>query len=393
MRHFILQMNWGHMETRLGGESITSLVWCVGIIIATLLLKRPITLLLARIIAGVTNRFTDKQNGAKFRELIHQPLEQLIQTVLFYVAVNQLGILLNHFVFKSHEGKQAGFSIRISDVTDHIFLFLVILFSTSLLSRVLDFIYYVQTDKAIEEDNRERQQLLPLIKEIAKLLLWTIGVFWTLGSVFHVNIPALITGLGIGGVAIALAAKESVENFFAAFTILTDKPFRASDSIKLGSIEGVVERIGFRSTRLRSGDGSTFIIPNKKLVNENLENLTYRTATRIKVSIPIKYGISHIDLQQMIAELKQEIPKQNHVKKPVDIALDNFGENVFQLLLTYNIDFPLQQGISATNIKQNVAMVAYEIINKYMSTAIGTASATKEDISMADEDNAGEDLT
>lgn len=367
MISFLLQINWGNLETRIGGERANNLLWCLGIIIGTLLLKRPITMLLSKLISAVTNRFTDKDHGSKFRMLIHQPLEQLLQTILFYIAINQLGIILSRFVFEPYANKSNGIHLRIGDVTDHIFLFLIILFTILLLSRVVDFIYFVQQDKAEDEENRERQQLLPLLKEMAKLILWTIGLFWTLGAVFHVNIPALITGLGIGGIAIALAAKESVENLFAAFTILTDKPFHASDNIRLGTIEGVVERIGFRSTRLRSPDGSAFIIPNKKLVNENLENLTYRNTTRVKIPLNIKYGLSYKDLELVIDQLKSEIPKLANVKKPIDITLENFGENVFQLLITYHVDFPLGTGISAVTIKQSVAMLAYKIVSKYIS--------------------------
>lgn len=366
------------MQTRLGGEKVTSLMWCIGIVLGTLLLKRPLTKLLSRLITGITDRFTDKKHGKRFRDLTHQPLEQLLQIILFYVAVNQLGILLNHFVFERYASKNSGLHIRIGDVTDHIFLFLFILFTTLLLSRVIDFIYLVQQEKAADEENRERQQLLPLVKEIAKLLLWTIGLFWTLGTVFHVNIPALITGLGIGGVAIALAAKESVENLFAAFTILTDKPFHATDNIRLGSLEGVVERIGFRSTRLRSPDGSAFIIPNKKMVNENLENLTYRNTTRVKIPVSIKYGVSYTDLQKMVAELKAEIPKLNNIKKPVDITLESFGENVFQLLITYHLDFPIEPGVSSSDIKQSVAMLAYKVISGFTNVVPGESAVSIE---------------
>jgi MscS family membrane protein len=392
MMNLLLQINWSNLQTRIGGEQASNLLWCVGIVLGTLLLKRPLTKLLSRIITGITDRFTDKKHGKRFRDLTHHPLEQLLQTILFYIAVNQLSIILNQFVFERYANKNSGLHLRIGDVTDHIFLFLFILFTTLLLSRVIDFIYLVQQDKAAEEQNKERQQLLPLVKEIAKLLLWTIGLFWTLGTVFHVNIPALITGLGIGGVAIALAAKESVENLFAAFTILTDKPFHASDNIKLGSLEGVVERIGFRSTRLRSPDGSAFIIPNKKLVNENLENLTYRNKTRVKVPVSIKYGLSYADLQKIIAELKEKIAALDHINTPIQVTLESFGENVFQLLITYHMAYPLEPGQSSVEIKQEVAMLTYDVISAYTNeVAVEPAEAIDEKEENDEEEKSDED--
>src|SRR5690606_33570513 len=100
------------------------------------------------------------------------------QTFLFYIAVNQLSILLNHFALHRKVGKDDAIAIRIGDITDHIFLFCTILFTTLVLSRVIDFVYRIQQDKALEMGNRERQQLLPLVKEMVKLLLWSIGLFW-----------------------------------------------------------------------------------------------------------------------------------------------------------------------------------------------------------------------
>jgi MscS family membrane protein len=387
----ILAIDWSTLETRVGGERVTNILWCVGIILGTLLIKKRLTRAIARLIAAISNRFTDKSHSKMFCELVHRPLESLIQTILFYVAVNQLGILLNQFALHRYKGKSDALAIRIGDITDHIFLFCTILFSTLLLSRIIDFIYRIQQDNAIEEGNRERQQLLPLVKEMAKILLWVIGLFWVLGTVFHVNIPALITGLGIGGVAIALAAKESVENFFAAFTILTDKPFRAGDSIKLGGLEGTVERIGFRSTRLRNADGSAYIIPNKKLVNENLENLSFRDMRRIKLPVSIKYGISYTDMQKMLASIKQKITAIPEVVAPVEVTMDNFGENVFQVIISYHLSHPLSGNKTLNAVKHEVTLAAYDAISSFTNAVATPPAAGNEDDTAEADDTPTED--
>lgn len=374
----LLQFNWQEIEARIAGERLSSLAWCLGIIIVTLLLKKPAANLITRIIGTFVNRFTDSEDSKLFRTLTQRPLELLLQTIFFYVAVNQLNILLNKFVIHRYKEKidkltiikQDTLAVSFGDIVDHLFLFLVILFSIWFLSRIADFIYRLGYHKAIKEENKERQQLLPLLKEVAKLILWSMGLFWVLGSVFHVNIPALITGLGIGGVAIALAAKTSVENLFAAFTILTDKPFQTGDLIKISNLEGTVERIGFRSTRLRSGDGSQFIIPNQKIVTENLENLSRRDMRRIRLTVHIKHGLSYELLQKMNEELKTEIKRIPNVNDPVDILLESFEENVFQLVLSYHLSSPLPDGANLTAIKNEVSMKAYGIINKYTHAKI-----------------------
>jgi len=379
MLSLLMQISWERIELPIGNERLTNLLWCLGIILATLLLKKPLAMLLAWSCSVIANRFTEKQHGTLFSSLLRKPLELLLQTVLFYVALNQLNILLSRFVLQRYRGKDHLLSIRFGDVVDVVFLFFTILFTTLLLSRVVDFIYRIQHDKAQEEGNNERQQLLPLLKDMAKLVLWTIGLFWVLGSVFRVNIPALITGLGIGGVAIALAAKESVENLFAAFTILSDKPFQTGDLIRLGNYEGNVERIGFRSTRLRSADGSAYIIPNRKLVMENVENLSHRSIRRVKTTVNIKYGISPADLQKLAKELEQAIAAMPQVTKPAEALLSGFAENVFQLDVIYYLPVPLATGTALNRIKQEINLLTYSIVARYAYPELIATNPVAED--------------
>lgn len=364
----LLATNWNYFEYRIGGERVADFLWCAGIVLGTLLLKKPLARLLAYMSAGIAKRFSKGRHGATFQELTRKPLEMLLQTILFYVAINQLTMLLSRFVLHRYQGRHEDIAIRVSDVVDHVFLFLVILFTTLVISRVVDFIYHVQLEKAGDENNRDRQQLLPLMKEVTKLLVWVISAFWILGSVMHVNIPALITSLGIGGVAIALAAKESVENLFAAFTILTDKPFETGDTIRLGNLEGTIERIGFRSTRLRSADGSMFVIPNQKLVNESVENLTQRHTRRVRFVVNIKYGVNAQNLQHMIAELKQMLRTAPGIIEPAEVLLDSFNENAFQLVISYYLPHPLPDA-KFNDIKQAVNLKVFAIVSKYAGPA------------------------
>lgn len=387
----LLQISWKELETPLGGEKLHNLAWCLGIIIVTLLIKKPLANVLTRLISGFANRFADKNHSEKFRSLVQSPIESLLQTILFYVALNHLDILLEKFLVQRYKRASGELAIRLGDVIDHVFMLLAIIFTTLILSRIVDFIYHVQQEKAIADENNEREQLLPLLKEIVKLVLWSLGIFWLLGSVFHVNVPALITGLGIGGVAIALAAKESIENLFAAFTILTDKPFQTGDTIRLGSLEGSVERIGFRSTGLRNADGSLFIIPNKKLVNENVENLSNRTSRRVRIIVNIKYGIAHTAFRQMVSELKDMIQGSLHVVHPIEISIDNFGENVMQLTLNYHLPDPMHDGVSIASVKQEINLRTYEIISKYTDASNVSIDSSRSENKLDDENTAKSD--
>lgn len=363
MKTILLAIDWHFIDNRIGGERIANLLWCAGIILATFLLKKPLTKALTLITSKIAGRFNTEGRHRELEATIRKPLGSLLQTVLFYIAISQMGILLDHLVLHRYKG-EAKLEVTLSDVADHVFLLFTILFATQFVVRLLDFFFELSMEKAQQEKNRERQQLLPLMKEVTKMFVWTMSFFWILGSVFHVNIPALITGLGIGGVAIALAAKESVENFFAAFTLLSDKPFQTGDTIKMGDLEGVIESIGFRSTRLRNADGSVFVVPNKNLVSQTLENLTQRDVRRVRVPLNIRYRLAAGDLQKMIADMKEMIKKMAHVVNPIEVMVETFGENSFQVMVIYHLPFPLT-GTTLNAVKQEINLQLFEIVDRY----------------------------
>jgi len=396
MLTIFLQINLRYFEERIGNERVSNILWCAGIVVATLLLKRPLSLLIAKLSAGIANRFSDRKNGKMFQDLTAKPLELLLQTFLYYIAINQLSVILNQVIFHRHQSGGL-VEIRISDVVDKIFVLLLIVFFVLVISRIVDFIFHVLIQKAFATDDRDREQLFPLVKEVVKILIWVTGIFWVLGSVFSVNIPALITGLGIGGVAIALAAKESVENFFAAFTILTDKPFQTGDVIRLGNLEGEVERIGFRSTRLRNGDGALFIIPNKKLVNENLENLSKRDMRKVRLVFHLKYGISHSGLQQLLSAIQTSIQSLLPIQQPITLLTENFGETSFQLSVSYFLPEPLPDGLNAEVLKQQITLLVFQLIDNATAVPLSSipakpeATSTDKDVSPPQPDDAPPD--
>jgi MscS family membrane protein len=361
----LLEIDWSFFNREYFGERVSAYLSFAGIIIATLLLKKPLAALLTRVSARIAARYSYIRHKDTIGPMLFKPMERLLQIILYFVAINQFSNLLDSISLRHVLGKRGKMNITLEDATDHIFLFLFIIFLTQVISRFIDFIYYLRMGKAQLDKNHSRQQLLPLVKEMSKLLMWVLSIFWILGSVFHVNIPALITGLGIGGVAIALAGKETVENFFAAFTILSDRPFQVGDSIKLGDTEGVVERIGFRSTRLRNTDGSAFIIPNQSLVSQNLVNLSMRNTRGVKVAVPLRYGIEHKDLMQLVDEIKQALHKVSYVTGSVEVNIDSFEKETIQLIVNYHLPFPLPENINLASAKREINMKVYEIASAH----------------------------
>ncbi len=336
------------------------------IILLALLFKKPVAAFVARVGARLASRFSDGRHGPLFCTLLHKPLEWLISVVLFFIAFSFIERPLSRLAVLHRHPKPGEKSLFAWDLIEHLFSFAAIIVTTLLLSRVVDFIYSIQVARAHETEERERAQLLPLLKDVLKIVLWTMGFFWLLGVVFHVNIPALITGLGIGGVALALAAKESIENLLASFTILADKPFVVDDTVKLGALEGKVERIGFRSTRLRSADGSLLIVPNKKLIDENLENLSSRDLRKVKLTVPLKYRLPQAELELLMEDVRKQVEAASGVQGGVQVTIEAFGELTMLMQVVYHLPDQLPDSqILAEKNRINVAVYG-EIVERMM---------------------------
>ena len=371
----MLNIDYSFFDRVYMGEKLSNYFWFAGITIGTFLLKRPIARAVTRASSGLASRYSYIKHKETIGPMLLKPMERLLQIVLYFIAVNQLSNILDGVSVYNYSRKKGGAALNLGDVVDHVFLFLFIIFLTQVITRFIDFIYYLRMNKAQSERNLSRIQLLPLIKEVSKLAAWILSTFWILGSVFHVNIPALITGLGIGGVAIALAGKETVENFFASFTILSDKPFQTGDIIKVAEVEGTVERIGFRSTRIRNTDGSATIIPNQTLVSQNVTNLSLRETRGVKIVTNIKYGISHEALQQLILKIKDTLLHTPPVKDPVEVNIETLDKETFQLIINYHLPHPLPDNLNLAAVKREVSLKVFDIITSVatIGTPVGTS--------------------
>ena len=332
-------------------------------VVAAVLLKRPIAIIIARATSRIAIRFSEGKYRGLFRSLIRKPLEGLISIILLFFACNFIEGPLSRINILHWSRKSGSSVVTASDALAHLFALAGILYTTLLLSRILDFVYRAQTERAHHRMERERAQLLPLLKDVLKIVLWTMGFFWLLGVVFHVNIPALITGLGIGGVALALAAKESIENLLASFTILADKPFVVDDTVKLGALEGKVERIGFRSTRLRSSEGSLLIVPNKKLIDESLENLSGRDLRKVRVAVPLKYKLVKAELESLMDAVRQTVEKEVLVYGAVQVSVETFGELTMQILVIYHLPDDLPE-VQMQAMKNRVNVEVYGAVTE-----------------------------
>lgn len=354
-------------EQVIWGNTVQAYCLFTGIILLGLLLKRFVSKRLSQLLFRLFKKFAEEVKIDTFIALLLKPFEFFITLATLYLAVNQLKHPLEVVVF--HFNKQVNNAkvlqaFTLGELLDKTFLFLIILSFFWIILRIIDFIAHVFTYKAIKSENKADDQLVPFLKELFKFVIYFIGFFVLLGYVFEVNALSLITGLGIGGIAIALAAKETLENLIASFTIFIDKPFTVGDLVKVDGIEGTIEKVGFRSTVLRSTDKTTIIIPNRAMIDGVLENMTRRNYRRVKFNIGITYETDSEKIKNIIADINQFLEENVHTTDAA-VTFDSFADSALNIQILYlveNIEFN-----NYLKIKEEVNFKIIDIVHQHGS--------------------------
>ena len=157
----------------------------------------------------------------------------------------------------------------------------------------------------------------------------------------QLGIPAysVIAGLGVGGIAFALAAKDSLANLLGSLLIMFEKPFRVGHWIKVDDIEGIVESIGFRSTRIRTFYNSLVSIPSNHLDNSTVDNMAMRKLRAVRTVLHIRYETPADKVEHFVEAIKQLVGKDPHTfKKWYRIRFDDFGEYGLHILVNFLLD-------------------------------------------------------
>ena len=201
---------------------------------------------------------------------------------------------------------------------------------TYMASKLIDLLLGIwRTRAASPEDELFHKQLFPIIRKSLKVFVIIIAFLVTAQNL-GLNITGLIASLSIGGLAIGLAAQDTLANLFGAVAVFVDKPFRVGDRILLDNVDGVVETIGFRSTRVRNQDGHLVTIPNKTIGNATITNIAMRPNIRTLLNIGITYDASREKIQVAVNILNQ-IFREHPNTQDVWISFNKFGDFALNL--------------------------------------------------------------
>jgi len=171
------------------------------------------------------------------------------------------------------------------------------------LVRLVDVLIALLKPRIAESESRLDDQLLPVLSGALKtFILVIVGALILQNSGY--NISSLLAGLGLGGLAVALALQPTLANMFAAITLFVDRPFHVGDGVSVAGVAGSIESIGLRSTRIRTYEGTLVTIPNSAVVNAQIDNLQARPTRRTTFTIGVSYDTSSEKLRKAVAILR-----------------------------------------------------------------------------------------
>lgn len=294
-----------------------SIVIALGVVILTLLTRGIIVRLLMSLLKKITGK-TKTQFDDKLLIAFEKPLAMAYLILGFYTASTLIQ-----------------FSPELKLVLDRI--------TRSLVLYAIFWIAYGATDylevwlhRILEKRNaRVDDMLASFLKNGSKIVIIVLGSL-TIAQVWFDELAGVITGLGLGGLAFALAAKDTAANLFGSITIMIDRPFEIGDWIQTPTVEGTVEEMGFRSTRVRTFAQSLVTIPNSVMSNEPITNWSKMGKRRITYKLKLNYNTTPSQVEECVKRLRTMLKAHPEVHPQTIFAyFESFGENGLEILLYF----------------------------------------------------------
>lgn len=291
------------------------------IVFLFILLAKLIHYFVEYFLAGFFKKTKNRLDN-KILELVYLPLVFFIVILGFYIGLSYLSFPenVNHYVLNTLK------ALFILDAIYFIFKFLDIV--TVIFLRPI-----VKRTKSKLDD-----QIVPLLERFIKLIIAVLAIFVALENL-GVDMKSLLTGLGIGGIAMALAAKDTLANIFGSISVVTDQPFYIGDIIRFKDYEGVVTDLGIRSTRIRTFDTTEITIPNSEFSASTIENISKRKAVKKTMSFLLHPSNNHKKIEKAKKIIEGILKKESGILKEYYVALIGFDLFGYQIKVVYWVKY------------------------------------------------------
>lgn len=302
------------------GNRIQDWIVAALIIVGSLVLGKVFYWLLKNVVRRFTGKTKTKIDDIVV-DMLEEPLVMAVGVGGFWLALRTLG----------------GLAEGILSVLRHGVGFLVAFIIAWALTRLLDAVveeYLVPIVDKSESDLDD--QLLPIVRRGVKVSIWVIAAIVGANNAGY-DVGAVLAGLGIGGLAFALAAQDTVSNLFGGFTIFLDKPFTIGDRVKVQGYDGMILEIGLRSTRLATLEGRVVTIPNKKFTDDAVENVSSEPSRKVVLNIGLTYDTDAAGLRRGLDLLRGIAEAHPAIDDKVLTGFTSFGDFALGLMLIYYI--------------------------------------------------------
>ena len=329
------------LENELWGNTIENWGISILIILGAIIIVKLLSLLGKKVIKPFVTGTDNHLDDVIFYSL-EAPVKFAIILLGIWIAIHRL-VYPDSFV----------------KVVDNAYSILIVLDITWFFGRLFSSLLQVYWGK---QSNGQANKMMPIIKRTILVIVWLIGIVMALSNV-GVNISALLGTLGIGGIAFALAAQDTVKNVFGAFTILTDKPFSIGDTIRVDSYEGTVVDVGVRSTKIMNYDKRIITFPNYKITDTSIVNISSEPMRRVVWNLGLTYDTTSEKMKEAL-ELLKSIPKrvENVSSNPSDIVavFTEYSDSALVIMYIYFIE---KQG-DILGVTSNMNMEILAAFNK-----------------------------
>ena len=301
------------------GNSILNWAIAVGILILSFVVVKMLYWIFSNVIRRLTSKTKTNLDDVLIDKL-EKPLTYLVLILGYWISIHYL-------VFKE----------EVELVLENAAYFLLVIDVTAILSRIVDaLITEIIMPISEKSDSSFDNQLIPVIQKGVRSIIWILGIIIGLDNIGF-DITAMIAGLGIGGLALALAAQDSVKNIFAGIMIFLDKPFRIKDRIQVDGFDGIVEEVGLRSTRLRTLEGRIVTIPNSRFTDNSVTNVTSQPTLKVKLNLGLTYDTDEVQMQKAIDILEDIVKDQEAITDDYAAGFNGFGDFSLNILFIYYV--------------------------------------------------------
>lgn len=329
------------LEYELWGNTLESWGISILIIVGAVVVVKLISLFSRKVLKPFITRTPNHLDNVIYYSL-ESPIKFAVMLLGIWIAIHRL-VYPDNFV----------------KAIDNAYRILIVLDITWVFARLIGGLLEIYLGK---ESTGQTHKMMPIIKRTALVLVWIIGIVMALSNI-GVNISALLGTLGIGGIAFALAAQDTVKNIFGAFTIFTDKPFNIGDTIRVDSFEGTVIDVGARSTKIMDYDKRIITFPNYKITDANIINISSEPMRRVVLNLGLTYDTTPEKMKEALDILKA-IPGrvENVSSNPSDTTavFTNYADSALVIMYIYFIE---KQG-DILGVTSNMNMEILSSFNK-----------------------------